>query len=72
MPRAAPLPLTADRSGHATRREPLRMAKAPLLPLPRYWIIGPLKDLFENVPPAQWTAVQKAYLRGIADAEACR
>jgi len=49
------------------------MAKATtLLPLPRYWIIGPLKDLFVDVPPAQWGAVQRAYLRGVEDAEAVR
>jgi hypothetical protein len=49
-----------------------RMATATLLPLPRYWIVGPLKDLFVDVPPAQWCAVRKAYLRGIEDAEAMR
>ena len=65
---AAPLPLPPP-----TRRGSLRMAKATtLLPLPRYWIIGPLKDLFVDVPPAQWGAVQRAYLRGVEDAEAVR
>ncbi len=66
----APLPLPRP------PRSPLRMAKAQrtttLLPLPRYWIVGPLKELFDGVPPAQWTAIRKAYLQGIEDAENAR
>lgn len=66
-PRTVPLP------GMRRSRRPLRMAKATtLLPLPRYWVIGPLKELFEGVPPAHWTAIRRAYLRGVEDAEAVR
>jgi hypothetical protein len=32
--------------------------------------VGPLKDLYEGLPPFAWPAVSRAYARGLADAKA--
>jgi len=54
----------------ATRELDAVLARRPPRLHARTYFVGPLKDLYDGLPPFAWPAVSRAYARGLADAKA--